>query len=222
MDGTGDLLGAIDGLASFVESLPPKPTARNRHISDAQVAEFRALDGQLAALATTAGLALLPCGKPMDREAHESSSLFLPGKKWLIPKQREAERIGYSQLHVHFSGIAAVGEYLGRLHSLRAVASALPATEPPVDPPKPAGEPLVDLGDVLEPLEKALALLVKHPDWSDTQIAKAAGVSRTTLYKETWLKYQQAREALQSGRNAMPRGEKRGESGSMEAWDSDE
>jgi hypothetical protein len=92
---------------------------------------------------------------------------------------------------------------------LRAEAAADPPAAPGADYP-------------LGPLEKALALLVKHPDWSDAKIAETVGVRRTTLYKPTWRKYQAAREALQAGRDDMPRGVKDGETGSVEAWDDDE
>jgi len=63
---------------------------------------------------------------------------------------------------------------------------------------------------------KALALLVEHPDWTDTDIAKAIGVNRTTLYK--WGKFKKAKEALKQGKNKYPRGSKNGESGEIEAW----
>ncbi|MGD0786128.1 MAG: hypothetical protein ABR969_09995 [Sedimentisphaerales bacterium] len=63
----------------------------------------------------------------------------------------------------------------------------------------------------------ALAMLVQHPDWSDTKIAKAVGVSRTTLYD--WPKFKKAKEALKQGKNDIPRGSKNGETGDIEAWD---
>ena len=69
----------------------------------------------------------------------------------------------------------------------------------------------------LTPEETALALLVKHPDWTDTQIAQTVPCNRRTLYK--WERYRQAREALKSGRASTPTGSKDSETGSVEAWD---
>lgn len=63
---------------------------------------------------------------------------------------------------------------------------------------------------------KALAMLVEHSDWTDTKIAKAVGVSRTTLYN--WSSFKKAKEALKQGRNKFPSGSKNGESGDIEAW----
>lgn len=45
---------------------------------------------------------------------------------------------------------------------------------------------------------KVLAVLVDHPDWTDTKIAGAAGVHRTTLY--TYDRFVKAREQLKAGR----------------------
>ncbi len=62
---------------------------------------------------------------------------------------------------------------------------------------------------------KALALLVQHPEWTDTAIAKSVPCSRTTLYD--WPKYMAAREALRQGRGQKPRGTK-DDDGNLEAW----
>ena len=84
-------------------------------------------------------------------------------------------------------------------------------TEPDV-----AGD--ADLG----PLERALALLVSHPTWTDTHIADVVGVHRGTLYKPTWSKYRNARKALQeAAKGDIPHGSKDGKTGEMEAWDGD-
>jgi len=50
----------------------------------------------------------------------------------------------------------------------------------------------------------ALGLLADHPEWTDTKIAKAAGVARTTLY--SWPRYKMARDALQQRSNDRRRG----------------
>jgi len=68
------------------------------------------------------------------------------------------------------------------------------------------------------PEERALALLVKHPDWTQGKMAQAVGVNRQSLYR--FKRYQAAREALQGGRAEIPRGSK-DKDGNLEAWDSD-
>jgi len=50
----------------------------------------------------------------------------------------------------------------------------------------------------------ALAMLVQHPDWTDTQIADAVGVNRTTLYN--WDSFKRARAELKRGRTDRPSG----------------
>ncbi len=65
----------------------------------------------------------------------------------------------------------------------------------------------------------ALAMLVEHSDWSDTNIAKAVGVNRTTLYD--WPNFKKAKEALKQGKKKYPRGSKNGKTGDMEAWESE-
>lgn len=71
--------------------------------------------------------------------------------------------------------------------------------------------------NVLTGEAKALAMLVEHPDWPDTKIAKAVGVNRTTLYD--WPNFKKAKEALKQGQNDLAKGSKNGETGNMEAWD---
>ncbi len=62
--------------------------------------------------------------------------------------------------------------------------------------------------------EAALAMLVTHPDMTDTQIAEAVGVNRTTPY--TWPEYKAARQAMAS--DPPPRGAK-SKDGVIEAID---
>jgi len=80
------------------------------------------------------------------------------------------------------------------------------------DGTKPEGN-----GPELKPLERALALLVTHPEWKDTQIAKAVGVARQTLYTKAWKPYQDARAIMKAARADLPRGERDSE-GRIEAW----
>ena len=72
-------------------------------------------------------------------------------------------------------------------------------------------------GNILTGEPLALGMLLKHPDWPDTKIATAIGVSRTTLYD--WPNFKKAKEALKQGKNNLPKGSKNGETGDMEAWD---
>lgn len=67
---------------------------------------------------------------------------------------------------------------------------------------------------------RALASLVDHPDWTDEQIAQAAGCHVKSLYR--WKDYARARELLRRGRGNVPRGSKDSETGDVEAWDDDE
>lgn len=63
---------------------------------------------------------------------------------------------------------------------------------------------------------RAIALLLEHRDWSDTQIAKEVGCSRTTLYD--WPKFKKVRAVLRSGKADVPRGRKDA-NGNIEAWE---
>lgn len=65
--------------------------------------------------------------------------------------------------------------------------------------------------------ERALALLVAHPEWSVKDITDAVPCHRTSVYR--WRRFMAAREALESGRYGMPRGSKDAETGSLEAWE---
>jgi hypothetical protein len=72
----------------------------------------------------------------------------------------------------------------------------------------------------LDPEARALALLTMHPEWSDTRIAKEAGVSRTTLYD--WPKFKLASALLKAGRNDRPRVQKDGKNATVGGWSDDE
>jgi hypothetical protein len=64
---------------------------------------------------------------------------------------------------------------------------------------------------------RAIAVLVEHPGWSVTKIAKHVGCSRQTLYDYELFK--RARAALQASRADLPTGFKDAETGDLEAWD---
>ena len=63
---------------------------------------------------------------------------------------------------------------------------------------------------------KALAVLVEHPDWTDGQIANAAGCHVKSLYR--WSEYVAGRELLRKGRENAARGTKDADSRDLEAW----
>ena len=64
---------------------------------------------------------------------------------------------------------------------------------------------------------QALAVLVDHRDWSNQQIADVVGCHVKTLNK--WQKFTDARKAIkESGKAAMPTGNKNGDDGTVEAW----
>lgn len=65
---------------------------------------------------------------------------------------------------------------------------------------------------------KALAILIKHPSWSDTKIAKEVGINRTSLYKMG--NFMRVREfQKKEGKKNIPHGSKSEKTGRMEAWD---
>src|SRR5262245_33198196 len=63
--------------------------------------------------------------------------------------------------------------------------------------------------------EQALGLLIAHPEWTNTQLAKALCISRTTLYG--WTKFQLARAWLKGLKERLPRGSKTND-GRLEAY----
>jgi hypothetical protein len=77
--------------------------------------------------------------------------------------------------------------------------------------------PLSD-SDGLKKRDIAMALKSRHPEWSDTKLAREAGVSRTSLYR--WPEFSKAKEILEDGRKRLPRGSKQNKS--VEAWDESE
>jgi hypothetical protein len=84
---------------------------------------------------------------------------------------------------------------------------------------EPNGETLAPPVESQTPEERALALLVAHPEWSDTQIAKKVGVSRTSVYR--WERFKAARKAMRTT-ESIPKGTKNGKTGDIEAWSDDE
>ena len=63
----------------------------------------------------------------------------------------------------------------------------------------------------------AIALLLKHPDWSNKRIAEELNCHPKSLSRCE--KFCQARRVIKSSRNELPRGRKDGETRSIEAWD---
>ena len=77
---------------------------------------------------------------------------------------------------------------------------------------------VLETGDVdLKQRERAMALLIHHPEWTLQAIADAVPCSRTSLYR--WSEFMKARAIIKSGRNDLPKGSKDAETGSVEAWD---
>jgi len=71
----------------------------------------------------------------------------------------------------------------------------------------------------LSKVARALAALTDHPDWTDEQIAKAAGCNVKSLYRMK--KFKDAKALLKEGKGDMPKGSKSKE-GDVEAWERDE
>lgn len=63
---------------------------------------------------------------------------------------------------------------------------------------------------------QVLAILADNPKLLDTEIAKKAGINRTSLYRMK--KFKQVKEVLQSSKADLPKGEK-SKDGDIEAWD---
>ena len=66
----------------------------------------------------------------------------------------------------------------------------------------------------------AIAALKDHPEWSDAEIAKAAGCNRTSLYRMP--DFLKARQILRQGKANIPKGSKNAEDGTLEAWDGED
>jgi hypothetical protein len=58
--------------------------------------------------------------------------------------------------------------------------------------------------------------LRQHPEWTDTQIAKAAGCARSSLYRMK--DFKAVRALLATEREQLPKGSKNGDTGEVEAW----
>jgi hypothetical protein len=65
----------------------------------------------------------------------------------------------------------------------------------------------------------ALAALADHPDWTDEQVAQAAGCQRGSLYRMP--KYVAAKRVLKDRQDLLPRGYQNRETGNVEASDDD-
>lgn len=70
--------------------------------------------------------------------------------------------------------------------------------------------------DPMDRESRALGILVDHPDWAMTRIAKEVGCDRRRLYDMP--KFKDARDALKSGKAEFPRGQKDAD-GNIEAFD---
>jgi len=112
--------------------------------------------------------------------------------------------------------VALLAEALGgRLLRTAAWVATHPACRQPAPQPAPKKPPKGR--EAMSKKAKALAVLADHPDWTDAQVAHAAGCHVKSLYR--WKDYGRARELLQQGRMRLPRGSKDTESGDLEAWE---
>jgi hypothetical protein len=133
--------------------------------------------------------------------------------------QREAEELRLVLTARPVPGGISVDE-LNRLHlrvcemlnELPAPSIALNSTD---DGPVSCDAMKESDGDGLRGRDKAMALLARHPEWSDLRIAHEAGVSRTSLYR--WPEFVKAKEILAEGKSSRPRGRKI--NGRIECWD---
>jgi hypothetical protein len=160
------------------------------------------------------GLGLAPLAKA-ERVFQSGSSLG--HSAWLL-----ASSGWYEDARAAF--VAAGDELSGAPDALEAVraavettpndnASELPALAAHLAAPADA-EPVAAKADPIDKNARVMGLLAAHPDWTDTEIAKAAGVSRTSLYR--WSKFKLAREAQRQ--TASPDHGQKGRDGRIEAW----
>jgi hypothetical protein len=66
---------------------------------------------------------------------------------------------------------------------------------------------------------RALAVKTEHPDWTDAQVAEAAGCHVKSLYR--WKLFTTAKGVLKAGRATLPTGRKPKEE-PMEAWEDED
>ena len=88
--------------------------------------------------------------------------------------------------------------------------------QPPEASEQKKGEKAKSAPEKLSAKARVLAILVEHQDWSDTKIAEAAGISRTTLYD--YPEFKTARKVQKQNKGKIPRGRKDQE-GNIEAFD---
>ncbi|MFO0875486.1 MAG: hypothetical protein U0575_16175 [Phycisphaerales bacterium] len=121
-----------------------------------------------------------------------------------------------------FAEVRAQGEtLLGNIEEERRRSIAAANAREPVREIAPGGERRTDTtangdGDDTSAEARVLALLIRHRNWTDTQIAKAAGVARTSLYRLP--NFKAARQAQRDG-GTLAKGSKNRESGIVEAWE---
>ncbi|MCX5653723.1 MAG: hypothetical protein NTY65_03620 [Planctomycetota bacterium] len=82
----------------------------------------------------------------------------------------------------------------------------------------PGKEEAGDKAAELSKVARALAALTEHPDWTDEQIADAAGCCRESLYRMK--KFMAAKALLKEGKHDVAGGSKSKEGG-VEAWERD-
>ncbi len=174
-----DVLPRLDPFVTSLVGLAPQTPWRNRGIQivgdDSETHLYLIGPGARAfhGLAQAAGNRLMP--DPDDVHQNFGATRWLQALVDDLPGCR-----------LQIDGVEVGGVTMGVLDLSPAAASValidkLATTKRPTD----------DTGPSLGGEERALAILVKHPDWTDTQIADAAGVSRTSLYRMT--RYTQAR-----------------------------
>ncbi len=141
--------------------------------------------------------------------------IFVP--HWFSPQRNRGEvaKVGEDQWTAVLNGSRyAAGKSPGlRLTPAGKAALAEAALVPSADLKAP---PNATPTETLTGEAKALALLVQHDGWTDTQIAAAVPCSRQTLYK--WPRFKAARAAQKSGKENLPTGRKDAETGNLDAW----
>lgn len=161
----------------------------------------------LARLLDTEGLRFQETGRDLEEFCRWVVLRDVLGSKLMAMIQGDAQAAGHASTLASPSG---------------------PQVIPVTDRPKDGAPPPIESADtgatrakprsqVLSQEAKALAALADHPDWTDHQIAQAAGCHVKSLYRMK--KFVSAKAVLKLRRSDLPTGRKDRESHNLDAWE---
>lgn len=189
------LLQALDEFIDSAEAHLSVSAARVRIIRGEKRAPLPPFRGQIACFPIEVLPYVPECGGWLlaFREASEKQKSLASESEDCTEQRLELENKRISSLRKVVMLLRLLRlRVLEKLGQWEGIASGAQASEPTCLAAVPAAEP----GDVLTPLEKALAMLMANPDKTDKQIAADVGVHVKTMNKPAWKKYKAARAAL--------------------------